>query len=138
MIILDTNVVSEPLRPAPDPRVAKWLNGQPLHTLYLSAVTVAEMRFGIAVMPAGRRRDLMLERVETKVLPLFSGRVLAFDLAASESYAKLMARARAAGQAIAPADGYIAATAMDAGMSVATRDGTPFVAAGVAVIDPWA
>ncbi|MFE1592764.1 type II toxin-antitoxin system VapC family toxin [Nocardia sp. NPDC058705] len=138
MIILDTNVVSEPLRTAPDPRVVKWLDDQPLHTLYLSAGTVAEIRFGIAAMPAGRRRDLLSERVETKVLPLFSGRILAFDLAVSESYAKLMARARAAGQAIAPADGYIAATALDAGMSVATRDGVPFVAAGVPVIDPWA
>ncbi|KAF0846131.1 type II toxin-antitoxin system VapC family toxin [Nocardia caishijiensis] len=138
MIVLDTNVVSEPLRAAPDPRVVKWLDTQRLHTLYLSAVTVAELRFGIAAMPAGRRREFLAERVESKVLPLFAGRVLPFDLSASAAYAELMATARTRGCAIAAADGYIAAIATAAGMSVATRDGSPFVAAGVPVVDPWA
>ncbi|WP_063062469.1 PIN domain-containing protein [Nocardia sienata] len=137
MIILDTNVIAEPLRKAPEAGVVEWIDAQPLHTLYLSAVTVAELRFGIAAMPAGRRRDLLKIRVETRVLPLFTGRVLAFDLAASAAYAEVMAAARAAGRAIATADGLIAATAESANMSVATRDTAPFRAAGVRVIDPW-
>ncbi|WP_330233255.1 type II toxin-antitoxin system VapC family toxin [Nocardia sp. NBC_00508] len=138
MIVLDTNVISEPLRKAPDPRVVAWIDAQPLHTLYLSAITVAELRFGIAAMPAGRRRDTLRDRIETRVLPLFAGRVLAFDLTASAAYAELMTAARAAGAAIGAADGYIAATAGAANMAVATRDTAPFQAAGVPVIDPWA
>lgn len=138
MIILDTNVISEPLRKAPDAGVVEWIDAQPLHTLYLSAVTVAELRFGIAAMPAGRRRDILKTRVETRVLPLFTGRVLAFDLTASVAYAEVMAAAREAGTAIATADGLIAATADSVNMTVASRDTTPFRAAGVRVIDPWA
>ncbi|MGK8553919.1 type II toxin-antitoxin system VapC family toxin [Nocardia gipuzkoensis] len=138
MIVLDTNVISEPLRKAPDPRVVAWLDAQPLHTLYLSAITVAELRFGIAAMPAGRRRDTLRERIETRVLPLFAGRVLAFDLTASAAYAELMTSARLAEAAIGAADGYIAATASAGNMAVATRDTAPFQAAGVPVIDPWA
>ncbi|MGW0004640.1 type II toxin-antitoxin system VapC family toxin [Nocardia grenadensis] len=137
MIILDTNVISEPLRKAPEAVVVEWIDAQPLHTLYLSAVTVAELRFGIAAMPVGRRRDLLRTRVETRVLPLFTGRVLAFDLAASAAYADVMATARTAGRPIATADGLIAATAAATNMSVATRDTAPFQAAGVRVIDPW-
>jgi predicted nucleic acid-binding protein len=138
VIILDTNVLSEPLRKTPEPRVVAWIDAQPLHTLYLSAITVAELRFGVASMPAGRRRDVLRERLETRVLPLFAGRVLAFDSTASIAYAELMATARAAGAAIGTADGYIAATASAANMAVATRDCAPFQAAGVSVIDPWA
>ncbi|NKY27165.1 PIN domain-containing protein [Nocardia gamkensis] len=137
MILLDTTVLSEPLRKAPDPRVVAWIDAQPLRTLYLSATTVAELRFGIAAMPEGRRREVLRDRLETRVLPLFAGRVLAFDLAASTAYAELMAAARAAGAAIGTADGYIAATAGAANMAVATRDTAPFRAAGVPVIDPW-
>jgi toxin FitB len=137
VIVLDTNVLSEPLRKAPDPRVVAWIDAQPLRTLYLSAVTVAELRFGIAAMPEGRRREVLRDRLETRVLPLFAGRVLAFDLAASAAYTELMATARAAGAAIGTADGYIAATAGAANMTVATRDTAPFQAAGVPVINPW-
>ncbi|MBF6227533.1 PIN domain-containing protein [Nocardia abscessus] len=138
MIVLDTNVLSEPLRKAPDPRVVAWIDAQPLHSLYLSAITVAELRFGIAAMPGGRRRDVLRDRLEGRILPLFTGRVLAFDQTASAAYAELMASARAAGAAIGTADGYIAATAGAANMAVATRDTAPFRATGVPVIDPWA
>jgi hypothetical protein len=137
MILLDTNVISEPLRAAPEPRVVEWLDVQALETLYLSVVTAAELRFGVARLPAGRRRDGLRERLETQVLPAFAGRVLTFDLAATQAYADLMAKAQAAGFAIGLADGYIAAIATVNGMTVATRDTTPFDAAGVSVIDPW-
>jgi predicted nucleic acid-binding protein len=137
VILLDTNVVSEPLRPAPDARVIAWIDAQPLETLFLSALTVAELRAGVALLPAGKRRAGLQESLETRVLPLFAGRVLPFDLGCTQSYADLMAKARASGLAIASADGYIAAIAAANGLAVATRDSGPFKAAGVAVINPW-
>jgi predicted nucleic acid-binding protein len=137
MILVDTNVISEPLRPKPSSRVVTWLDTQPLETLFLSTITVAELRFGIAALPAGKRRDRLREDFEQRVLPLFLGRVLPFDPPATQAYAELMTRARTAGRAIATADGYIAATAAANGLTVATRDTAPFVAAGVSVIDPW-
>lgn len=137
MILVDTNVISEPLRKAPEVRVVEWIDAQPLETLCLSAITVAELRFGVASLPAGKRRDRLHDSLETRVLPLFAGRVLPFDLAASQAYAVLMAKARAGGFAIGAADGYIAATAAAHGMMVATRDTAPFEAGGVPVINPW-
>ena len=137
MIVVDTNVISEPLRQSPEARVVAWIDAQPLETLYLSAITVAELRFGVASLPAEKRRTRMDDSLETEILPLFAGRILAFDPAGSLAYAKLMMVARTAGLAIAPADGYIAATAAANGMTVATRDTAPFEAAGVPVINPW-
>ena len=137
MILLDTNVVSEPLRPAPDLRVIEWIDAQPLETRFLSAITVAELRAGVALLPAGKRRAGLHKGLETQVLPLFAGRVLPFDLGCTQAYAALMAEARASGLAIASADGYIAAIASANGFTVATRDTGPFEAAGAAVINPW-
>ena len=137
MIVLDTNVISEPLRPAPENRVTEWINAQALETLYLSAITVAEVRFGLASLPAGKRRDRLQASLKKQVLPLFAGRVLPFDMSASQAYSELMAKARAAGLAIGAVDGYIAATAVANGMMVATRDVSPFLAAGLDVINPW-
>lgn len=137
MILLDTNVVSEPLRRAPDARVIAWIDAQALDTLFLSAITVADLRAGLALLPAGKRRTGLQENLEKHMLPLFAGRVLPFDLACTQAYAALMAKARGAGLAIATADGYIAAIAAANGFSVATRDASPFEAAGVTVINPW-
>jgi predicted nucleic acid-binding protein len=137
MIVLDTNVISEPRRQAPESRVIEWIDAQPVETLYLSAITVAELRFGVAALPAGKRRDRLQESLEKRALPLFAGRVLPFDMSASQSYGELMAKARTDGLAIGTADGYIAATAAANGMMVATRDASPFEAAGVDVINPW-
>lgn len=137
MIVLDTNVISEPLRQAPENRVTEWVDAQALETLYLSAITVAEVRFGLDSLPSSKRRDRLQASMEKQVLPLFAGRVLPFDISASQAYSKLMAKARAAGLAIGTADGYIAATAAANGMMVATRDVSPFKAAGLDVINPW-
>lgn len=137
MILLDTNVVSEPLRRDTEPRVAEWLDAQALETLYLSAVTVAELRFGVQVLPKGRRRERLRNHLEQEILPLFAGRILVFDLAASHAYAELMARARSVGKPISVSDGYIAATAAANAMRLATRDTAPFEAAGLETIDPW-
>lgn len=114
-----------------------WIDAQAVETLYLSAITVAELRFGLASLPEGRRRSIYQERLEQEVLPAFRDRVLPFDLDASQAYAALMARAKAQGKAIGKADGYIAATAAARSLMVATRDLAPFRAAGLTVINPW-
>jgi predicted nucleic acid-binding protein len=137
MILLDTNVVSEPLKLTGDVGVLTWLDAQIIETLYLSAISLAELRFGIAALAPGKRRDTLHTSLEQRILPLFIGRILPFDAAASEAYAVLRASARVQGKAIAPADGYIAATASSHGLIVATRDTSPFEAAGLTVINPW-
>ena len=135
MILVDTNVISELWRAEPNPDVLAWIDAQTVETLYLSAVTVAELRFGLATMPQGKRRTVYQERLEKEVLPTFAGRVLPFDLDASQAYADLMAQAQ--GKAIGKAAGYIAATAAACGLMVATRDIRPFEAAGLKIVNPW-
>lgn len=137
MIVIDTNVISELWNAEPNPLVVRWMDNQAIETLYLSAITLAELRFGLAILPAGKRRDVLQNRLDQKVLPLFDGRILPFGLPETQAYAALMARARAAGQAISPADGHIAATAATHGLMVATRDTRPFEAAGLKALDPW-
>lgn len=133
MIVLDTNVISELWRIKPNANVLAWMDAQAMETLYLSAITVAELRYGLATMPEGKRRAIYQERLANEVLPAFEDRVLPFDLEASQAYADLMAR----GQAIGLADGYIAAIAATHGLMVATRDTSPFEHAGVNTINPW-
>jgi len=137
MIILDTNVISELWKAEPNLNVLVWIDAQAIETLYLSAITVAELRYGLATMPKGKRRTIYQERLANEVLPAFAGRVLPFDLDSSQAYADLMARARAGGKAIGKADGYIAATAAACGLMVATRDTSPFEAAELNTINPW-
>lgn len=135
-MMMEHNVVSELWKAEPNPDVLAWINAQTIETLYLSAVTVAELRFGLATMPQGKRRTIYQERLEKEVLSTFTGRVLPFDLNASQAYADLMAWAKTAVKAIGKADGYIAATASACGLMVATRDISPFEAAGLKVVNP--
>ncbi len=137
MILIDTNVISELWKITPDPGVLDWIDAQAIETLYLSAITVAELRFGLAIMPRGKRREIYQERLEHEVLPAFMGRVLPFDLDTSQAYATLMEQAKTEGKAISTADGYIAATAAIRALTIATRDIAPFQAAGLTVINPW-
>lgn len=137
MILLDTNLVSEPWKPTPDPAVITWLDAQAIETLFISAISVAELRFGVASMPSGKRQTILNDRLESDVLPHFDGRILPFNLGASQFYAELMAGGRITGKAIGKADGYIAATAAQNHLAVATRDTSPFEAAGLKVINPW-
>lgn len=137
MILLDTNVISETQRQEPNARVLDWIDAQALETLYLSAITVAELRAGIALMPAGKRRDSLHKNLEKRLLPMFANRVLPFDMACTKAYAELLATSRAAGLAVETADAFIAAVALANGFTVATRDTSPFEAAGVNVINPW-
>lgn len=137
MILLDTNVISEPLKLTGYMGVLTWIDAQIIETLFLSTISLAELRFGIAALPSGKRKDTLHTSLEQRILPLFVGRILPFDAAASQAYAVLRARARAEGRAISPADGYIAATATSHGLIVATRDTGPFEAAGLTAINPW-
>lgn len=136
MILLDTNVVSEAMKPGPNAAVQAWLDEQAAETLYLSSVTLAELLFGIGTLPAGRRKDALAQTLDG-LLELFGNRVLAFDTDAARRYAEVAVAARAAGKGFSTADGYIAAMAAAHGFSVATRDVAPFRAAGVKVINPW-
>jgi predicted nucleic acid-binding protein len=136
MILLDTNVVSEAMRPEPHPAVRNWLNEQPAETLYLSSVTLAELLFGIAALPAGKRKNT-LESALDGLMELFSDRVLSFDPDAARHYAELAVTARTAGLGFPTPDGYIAAIAASRGLVVASRDTGPYQAVGLRVLNPW-
>ena len=136
MIVLDTNVVSEAMKPEPDPAVRDWLDEQAAETLYLSSVTVAELLFGIGSMPEGRRKQKLTTTLDG-MLSLFDRRILAFDTDAARHYADLAVSARKTGKGFPTPDGYIAAIATAHGFAVATRDASAFNAAGVPVFDPW-
>lgn len=137
MIILDTNVVSEAMKPEPDTQVRVWLDEQAAETLYLSSVTVAELLFGVGALPDGRRKQKLAATLDG-LLTLFNGRILSFDTDAACQYADLAVAARSAGKGFPTPDGYIAAIATARGFTVATRDASAFRAAGVPIIDPWA
>jgi predicted nucleic acid-binding protein len=137
VIILDTNVVSELMRPEPAPAVLRWMAAQPLAALHVTALTCAEVLLGIELLPEGRRRRQLAEQAEGLFAEDFAGRVLAFDLAAAPAYAAVVGQRGRAGRPIGAVDAMIAAIARVYGASVATRDGD-FAGCGVPVIDPWA
>ena len=136
MIVLDTNVVSEAMKPRAHEAVRAWLDNQAAETLYLSSVTVAELLFGVAALPAGKRKNMLTETVDG-LLALFGDRVLPFDTDAARSYAELATLARNGGRGFPTPDGYIAAIAASRGFIVASRDTAPYTAAGITVINPW-
>ena len=137
MILVDTNVVSEPMKTRGDPRVVDWLDRQVTETLFISTITVSEILFGVAALPAGRRRSRLGDAFEQEIGRLFEGRILSFDLAAARAYARLMSLARRRGLSLPLADGRIAAVAAANGLAVATRDEAPFRAAGLKTVNPW-
>lgn len=136
MIILDTNVVSEAMKPVPNQVVRAWLNAQSAETLYLSSVTIAELLLGIAALPTAKRKT-NLEQMIKGLLNLFKGRVLPFDTEAARCYADLAALARSKGRGFPTPDGYIAAIAVSRGFVVASRDQALYEEARVSVINPW-
>lgn len=136
MILLDTNVVSEALKPEPNPSVRAWLDAQAAETLFLSSVTVAELLFGVGALPEGKRKDSLAALIDG-MLDLFGSRILPFDADAARHYADIAVKARAAGRGFPTPDGYIAAIAAAHGFAVASRDTSAFDAAGLQVIDPW-
>jgi predicted nucleic acid-binding protein len=136
MIVLDTNVISEAMKPEPHPAVRSWLNAQATETLYLSSVTLAELLFGIRALPAGKRKDMLAQTLDG-LLGLFRDRVLPFDTEAARRYADLSVMAKATGRGFPTPDGYIAAIAASRGFLVASRDTAPYAAVKVTVINPW-
>ena len=137
MIVLDTNVVSELLRPSPDPVVETWVAGHPAVGLYFSAVGEAELRYGVAILPAGRRRDALASAIETILREDFDERILPFDSGAARAFATIAAARRAAGRTASPSDFQIAAIARSRGMAVATRNIRDFDNMGIELFDPW-
>ena len=137
MIILDTNVVSEPMKPTGDPVVLEWLDQQVAATLYVTTTSLAELLLGIELLPNGRRKKALVAGLGDLMASLFGPRVLPFDEQAALRFAPLIGRARAAGRIVSVADGQIAAIAAAHKFVVATRDIAPFIAAGVPVINPW-
>ncbi len=136
MILLDTDVISEAMKPEANPAVRKWLDEQAAETLYLSSVTIAELMFGIGVLPGGNRKEKLIAALDG-VLKLFTDRILPLDIGAARRYADLAVKARAAGRGFPTPDGYIAAIAASHNFAVASRDTSAFTAAGLTVIDPW-
>ena len=136
MIVLDTNVVSEAMKPEPHPAVLAWLNDQAAETLYLSSVTLAELLFGVAALPTGKRKDMLAQTLDG-LIGLFRDRVLPFDVDAARHYAELAVTARTGGRGFPTPDGYIAAIAASRGFIVASRDTAPYEAARVSAINPW-
>ena len=136
MILLDTNVVSEAMKPQPHPSVRDWLDAQVAETLFLSSVTVAELLFGIGALQGGKRKDNLAAAFDG-VMGLFGPRILPFDTNAAQRYADIGVKARSAGKGFPTPDGYIAAIAEGHGFAVASRDTSAFNAAGLTVINPW-
>ncbi len=137
MIILDTNVVSEPMRPNGNPAVQTWLDQQIAETLYVTATSLSELLLGIEILPDGKRKAGLAAALSELMALLFGSRIVSFDAKAATAYAPLVGRARAIGAIISVADAQIAAIASVCGFTVATRDTAPFLAAGVPVINPW-
>ena len=137
MIVLDTNVVSELLRPVPSSQVEAWLSAQDGEQVYFTAVGEAELRHGVAVLPAGRRRTALTKAIEGILDQDFRGRILPFDSAAAKAYAAIAAERRAAGRPISQFDCQIAAIARANAAAVATRNTTDFEACGIQLLDPW-
>lgn len=137
MFLLDTNVVSELLRPSPDPAVETWVGDRRATDLYFSAIGEAELRYGVAILPAGRRQTALASAIEAILHEDFADRILPFDSEAAREFADMAAARRAAGHTIAPTDCQIAAIARSRGMAVATRNVRDFEGTGVEVVDPW-
>jgi toxin FitB len=137
MIVLDTNVLSETLRPVPSPRVLEWMRSEPVSALFTTAITEAELFYGLALLPRGRRRQSFEAVVEQMFAQELAGRVLPFDSAAARQFADIAARRRLAGRPISDGDARIAAIARSRGAALATHNVEDFAGCEVQIIDPW-
>ncbi|MGE0455592.1 MAG: type II toxin-antitoxin system VapC family toxin [Vicinamibacteria bacterium] len=137
MIILDTNVVSELMRPAPAPRVVAWIAAQPAAILHTTSITQAEILHGLMLMPRGRRRDALQAAATAMFSEDFGGRILAFGPEAAPRYARIASDRRRGGRPISSFDAQIAAIALLAGATLATRNLADFEGCGITVVNPW-
>ena len=136
MIILDSNVVSELIRPAPLPAVLGWLQEHPRRDVYTTVITVAEIRYGIACLPEGRRMA-ELHQAASEIFAAFPGQILSFDLAAAGAYADIVAYRDSVDSPINAFDAQIAAICRTKAATLATRNTRDFTDTGIAVVDPW-
>ena len=137
MIILDTNVLSEMMRREPEARVVEWFRQLPAASIYTTTITRAEMLFGVGLLPEGKRKAALVVAVEALFTLDLGGRVLPFDLAASDCFAPVACRSRAKGVAMSDGDARIAAIAVSRDARLATRNVADFAACGVALVNPW-
>lgn len=137
MIILDTNVISEPFKPTPNPAVMAWLDAQEPETLFITAISLAEMLAGVCKLPEGRRRAELSDLVGNQTRLVFERRILNFEMQAAEAFGPIHARAFAVGNPIAFADCAIAAIASAHGFILATRNVRDFKGTGVKIFNPW-
>jgi predicted nucleic acid-binding protein len=137
MIVLDTNVLSELLRPAPDARVVAWLNARARSLLFTTAISRGEMLYGVCRLPDGRRKTRMHEEVMAIFAVDMADRVLPYDDAAADAYARITAVRRARGRPIGQSDAMIAGIVRSRGATLATRNVRDFEDCGVEVIDPF-
>jgi predicted nucleic acid-binding protein len=138
MILLDTNVLSELMRSVPEPRVEAWVAAQPVASVFISTITEAELRYGAALLPAGKRRADLANLIEAMLAEDFVGRILSFDSPAAVAFAEIATARRKAGKPIAQADAQIAAIAKSRGAALATRNMRDFDGCGIELFDPWA
>lgn len=137
MIILDTNVLSETLRSAPDPRVIEWFRAQRRAALFTTTITRAEILYGLGLLADGARKEALSAAIQAIFDEDFAGRLLSFDSDAADLYATIAVSRKNAGRQISQFDAMIAAVARSAGATLATRNVKDFVDCGIAVVDPW-
>lgn len=137
MIILDTNVLSALMQQQPDPQVVAWLDDQPAESIWLSSITVFEVRYGLALLPAGRRKDLLEQRFEELVQDDLQNRVLLFDINAAAHAAQLAADRKTRGRPVDMRDTFIAGIALARRATLATRNVRHFDDLSVPVVNPW-
>ena len=136
-VLLDTNVLSEVRRPAPDPKVLAWLDALDEDRAFISVASIAELRRGIALMYDGRRRDTLASWLAGDLPARFAGRIVPIDPAIAECWGDLMAQARQSGIALSVMDGFFAATALARELVLATRNTKDFARLGVPLFNPW-
>lgn len=137
MIIVDTNVVTETMRPSPEPAVVSWWNRQETSTLFLTSITIGEIRYGLRIMPQGRRRLQLEQGFERILVEAFAGRILPFDEEAARRYGEVMGRCKEIGRPIGVLDGQITSIALANGCAVATRNVKHFADCGVEIVNPF-
>jgi predicted nucleic acid-binding protein len=137
VIILDTNVISEPLKPSPDPAVIRWLDRQSPATLYVTTISQAELLAGVSALPAGRRRTELRKVIDKELSFLFEDRVLPFGERSAEAYAQVVPAANAAGNPIDFADAAIGAIAIEHNYILATRNVADFKGTSIKLLNPW-